>query len=71
MADQMQLAMGLAVLGLGCAAGVRVLRVWLAQAHDRQAMSCRHCGHDLRATPVTGGIGVCGECGASFARFEH
>ncbi len=71
MADQMQLAMGLAVLGLGCAAGVRVLRVWLAQAHDHQATSCRHCGHDLRGTPVAGGIGVCGECGRHFARFEQ
>ncbi len=71
MADQMQLAMGLAVLGLGCAAGVRVLRVWLAQAHDQQATNCRHCGHDLRGTPVAGGIGVCGECGRHFARFEQ
>jgi hypothetical protein len=70
MADQMQLAMAVAVAGLGCAAGVRVLRTWLAQAHDRQAASCRHCGHDLRATPVAGGVGTCGECGARFARIE-
>jgi hypothetical protein len=39
-----------------------------------QALVCRTCGHDLRATPTAGaaetGEGRCGECGAAFVRHE-
>lgn len=41
---------------------------WRLAAHYDQPFQCRSCGHDLRGTPTSEGLGRCGECGASFAR---
>ena len=47
----------------------RAYRVSLGRYHDR-ASRCAACGHDLRGTPTSGGLGRCGECGTTFARME-
>jgi len=48
----------------------RTWRVEVARVFDRQHLECRECEYDLRATPVDHGLGVCPECGTTFARFE-
>jgi hypothetical protein len=45
----------------------RIFRAQIARFYD-QAVRCLRCGHDLRATPSTKGIGHCGECEAAFVR---
>lgn len=62
-----QRAIDITALGLVLALAVRVYRRGLARHFDRRAV-CTACGHDLRATPVTRGVGRCGECGAAFVR---
>ena len=41
---------------------------WRLATHYDQPFQCRSCGHDLRGTPTSEGLGRCGECGASFTR---
>ncbi len=43
----------------------------LTALYDRQHVQCRCCNHDLRGTPLEGGLGCCGECGTPFVRFPH
>jgi hypothetical protein len=64
----MQLAVGLALVGVALASGVRVYRGRQARLHDRQHEVCRGCGHNLTGTPLVQGLGACPECGAPFAK---
>jgi len=67
--DDFILAIDLSLLLLALAALAWMYRRNLARWHDRQHVECRRCGYDLRAAPVTRGVGACPECGTSFARF--
>jgi hypothetical protein len=49
----------------------RLRRFEIERIFDRQHLQCRECGHDLHKTPVSQGIGICGECGATFARLPN
>ncbi|MFO0875196.1 MAG: hypothetical protein U0575_14665 [Phycisphaerales bacterium] len=62
----MRLVLDLAWLGILAAVATRLVRRGLARLVDRQHERCVACGHDLRGTPLEGGSGRCGECGASF-----
>lgn len=64
----LKIAADMAILASIAAVGVLAYRKRLARFHDEQGAVCRGCEHDLRATPVANGIGVCGECGAPFVR---
>lgn len=63
-------AIDLALLAVAIAIGTIMLRRWLADAADRQHRICRVCGHDLRETPVSNGLGTCGECGVPFGAWR-
>ncbi len=63
------LAVDLSLLLFAFAAMVWMYRRRLARWHDRQHEYCRHCGYDLRATPLVQGMGACPECGMPFGRF--
>lgn len=53
------------IVALGAIA-VRIVRRLLARAVDQGHQRCLACGHDLSETPLHGGRGICGECGALF-----
>lgn len=65
----MQTAIDLTAIALIAALAVRIYRQRQARLQDRQHLNCRACEHDLQGTPITQGVGVCPECGASFVRF--
>ena len=60
-------AVDLAAVFMTFALVTRLFRRGLARHYD-QPFTCRKCGHDLRGTPTSGGLGRCGECGHDFAR---
>jgi hypothetical protein len=60
-------AVDIAAVFMTFALVTRLFRGRLARHFD-QPYTCRKCGHDLRGTPTTGGMGRCGECGFEFAR---
>jgi len=68
--DDFVITLDLACLLLIGALALYLTRRNLARLYDRQHIICRACGHDLRATPIDHGLGTCGECGTTFARFE-
>ena len=67
----MQTAVDLTAIALIAALAVRMYRRRQARLHDRQHLNCRACEHDLRRSPITQGVGVCPECGATFVRFAN
>jgi hypothetical protein len=64
----MRFTVDLALVGAAVAAGLRLYRRRQGRLCDRQHLVCRRCGHDLTGAPLTRGLGVCSECGASFVR---
>lgn len=62
----MRLVIDLLWLGVLAAVATRLVRRGLARLLDRQHIRCVACGHDLHATPLEQGCGICGECGARF-----
>jgi len=69
--DDFVMTVDFALLLVALAVTLRLYRSRLAAFHDRQHVECRACGHDLRATPVSAGLGTCGECGTQFARLAE
>jgi hypothetical protein len=70
LSPDMRFCVDLTLVAIALGIGLRIYRDRQARLHDRQHLTCRCCGHDLQGTAVRQGLGVCGECGASFVRMS-